>query len=65
MIDLKNLRLADYQVVEIPKNPRNTEHKMRCTFYHVKPGSYRPERKAHLITDMPIELYESFFQERV
>ncbi len=63
MIDLKNLKLEDLEIVS--SHQRLPKEKSRCTFYRVKPGSYMPKRTKHRIADLPKELYNEFFQKRV
>ena len=65
MVDLKNLNLDDFEVIDAPKREMNRDQKVRCTFFRVKPGSYKPAHSDLTITDMPKELYDAFFQERV
>ncbi len=65
MVDLKNISLNDFEVVDAPKHELKRGRKVRCTFFRVKPGSYKPAHSNLTITDMPKELYDAFFQERV
>ena len=63
MIDLKNAKLEDFQLVKARQ--RENGSKIRCTFYRVKPGSYTPKHNTHRIAEMPKELYDEFFQKGV
>lgn len=63
MIDLKNAKLEDLELIEAPK--LNTSKKVRCTFFRVKPGSYKPMYKNRRIADMPKELFHEYFQKGV
>ena len=65
MMDLMNPKWETFECIDMPKRERKPGQKVRCTFYKIKPGSYKPERREHQITDMPKELYEAFFQARV
>ena len=62
----KDFGIEDFiDMGSLPKRELKPGQKVRCTFYKIKPGSYKPERREHQITDMPKELYEAFFQARV
>ena len=63
MIDLKNAKLEDFKLIEAPK--LDTSKKVRCTFFRVKPGSYKPNYKNRRIADMPKELFHEYFQKGV
>lgn len=65
MVDLKNICLDEFEVVDAPKHELKPGQKVRCTFFRVKPGSYKPAHSNLTTTDMPKELYDAFFQERV
>ena len=60
MIDLKNAKLEDFELIEAPKLDRSK--KVRCTFFRVKPGSYKPNYKNRRIADMLKELFHEYFQ---
>lgn len=63
MIDLKNAKLEDFELIEAPR--LDTSKKVRCTFFRVKPGSYKPKYKNRRIADMPKELFHEYFQKGV
>ena len=63
MINLKNAKLEDFELIEASK--LNTGKKVHCTFFRVKPGSYKPMHKNRRIADMPKELFHEYFQKGV
>ena len=63
MFDLKNAKLEDFDVIKA--RPRNPNKKARCTYYHIKPGSYVPERRKLEITDLPKGFFDEHIQEGV
>ena len=65
MIDLKNPKLEDFKIIEASKHELKPGQKVHCTFFRLKPGSDKPARRKHAITEMPKEMYEAFFQKRV
>ena len=65
MVDLRNINLDDFEVMNAPKREQQPKQRVRCTFYRVKPGGYKPTQTDLTITEMPKELYNAFFQERV
>lgn len=65
MVELKNIRWSDFEVVDAPKHELKPGQKVQCTYFRVNPGSYKPVHSNLTITDMPKELYDAFFQARV
>lgn len=63
MFDLKNAKLEDFEVIKA--RPRDPNKKARCTYYRIKPGSYKPERKQHPITNLPEGFFDEHIQEGV
>ena len=63
MIDLKNAKLEDFEIVKA--RPHNPNKIARCTFYRIAPGSYKPKRKQHLITNLPEGFFDGNIQKGV
>lgn len=63
MIDLKNPKISDLRIVEVP--PHSAMSKARPTFFRAKAGSAIPNSNARFVTDMPKELYHEYFQKGI
>ena len=65
MIDLKNPKWEEFDIIEMPKHDLKSGQKVRCTFYRAVPGASTPDTSRCQVTDMPKEWYDEFFQKRV
>lgn len=65
MIDLKNPKWEDFDIVEMPKRELASGQKVRCTFYRAVQGACLPGASEYQVTDIPKDWYNEFFQERV
>ena len=61
----KDFDMSDFTIVEMPQREIKPGQKVRCTFFRLKPSSYKPARQKLEISEMPKEMYEALFQKRV